>query len=129
MWLSFMVSYEIVCWNCPIMSDKKYNQGSKFYPEKSQPRSQSLLRPVMITTLFFPEYSLLPPAVQVSGSKWYLCHHPIHLTWLSLLGGMRDSGESEANLDYMSLKREGPSNYPVWLLSSAIPALGRQEDH
>lgn len=39
------------------------------------------------------------------------------------------SGESEANLDYMSLKREGPSNYPIWLLSSAIPALGRQEDH
>jgi hypothetical protein len=40
MWLSFMVSYEIVCWNCPIMSDKKYNQGSKFYPEKSQPRKE-----------------------------------------------------------------------------------------
>lgn len=28
-----------------------------------QPKIQSLLRPVMATALFFPEYSLLPPVV------------------------------------------------------------------
>lgn len=80
-------------------------------PEKKkiQPRSQGLLRPVVATALFFPEYSLLAPAVRVWGSEWYLCHHPVfgETNSLNLATFVRSErpGESDAGWEEQQHRR------------------------